>query len=86
MEVSIMKERSGWKGARYQGKEGSQQASRVFNIKYELAYLNPDYDLEIFQDNKITQQGLLLCGTLKPKLTSLPEFWIRWDEKMESLT
>ena len=80
-----MKERSGWKGARYQDKEGSQQASRVFNIKYELAYLNPDYDLEILQDNKITQQGLLLCGTLKPKLTSLPEFWIRWDEKKEEL-
>ena len=80
-----MKDKSGWKGARYQDKGGGHQASRVFNIKCELAYLNPDYDLEILQENKITQQGLLLCGTLKPKLDSLPEFWFRWDEKKQEL-
>jgi hypothetical protein len=76
-----MKERSGWKGARYQNKGSSQQASRIFNINYKLAYLNPDYDFEILQDEKITEQGLLICGKLKPKRRSLPEFWLRWDEK-----
>ncbi len=80
-----MNKKSGWKGARYQDKGGSHQASGVFNIKHESVYLNPDYDLEILQNNKITQQGLLLCGTLKPKHASLPEFWIRWDEKEEEL-
>jgi hypothetical protein len=84
-EVSIMKKGSGWKGARHQDKRGSQQASGVFNIKYESAYLNPDYDLEILQDDKISEQGLLLCGKLKPKIPSLPEFWLRWDEKEEEL-
>jgi len=80
-----MKERRGWKGARYQKKGFSQEASKVFNVKVELAYLNPDYDLELLQDNKITEQGLLLCGKLKPKQPSLPEFWFRWDEKGDHL-
>lgn len=80
-----MKDRNGWKGARYQDKGSSQQASKVFNIKYELDYLNPDYELEILLDNKITEQGLLLCAKLKPKRASLPEFWFRWDEKDDHL-
>jgi hypothetical protein len=27
----------------------------------------------------------LLVGKLKPKISSLPEFWLRWDEKKEEL-
>ena len=80
-----MKQRGGWKGSRYQNKEGSQQASRIFNIKYESMYLNPDYYLEILQDNTITEQGLLLCAKLIPNHSTLPEFQIRWDEKEEKL-
>ena len=80
-----MNKKHGWKGTRYQDKGGSQEASKVFNVKVELAYLNPDYELELLQDNKITEQGLLLCGKLKPKLTSLPKFLFRWDEKGDHL-
>lgn len=75
-----MNKKHGWKGAGYQEQGVSQEASKVFNVKVELAYLNPDYELELLQDNKITEQGLLLCGKLKPKLPSLPEFWLRLDK------
>ncbi len=77
--------RRGWKGARYQEKGSGREASKVFNIKDELVYLNPDYDLELLHDNEITEQGLLLCGKLKPQQPLLPEFWIRWDEKGDHL-
>jgi len=80
-----MDKKRGWKGARYQDKAGSQEASKVFNVKVKTEYLNPDYDLEPLQDNRITEQGLLLCAKLKPKIPSLPEFWFRWDEKKDEL-
>ena len=80
-----MKERRGWKGARYQDEGSGQEASKVFNIKVEFAYLNSDYDLVLLQGNEITGQGLLLCGKLKPKKPLLPEFLIRWDEKGDHL-
>ena len=80
-----MNKKRGWKGARYQGIGFNQEANKVFNVRVELAYLNPDYDLELLQNNKITDQGLLLCGKLKPKLSSLPEFLFRWDEKGDHL-
>ena len=80
-----MKIRDGWKGARYQQEGGGQEASRVFNIRFETEYLNPYYDLEILEDNSISKQGLLLCGKLKPRQSSLPEFWFRWDEKEDEL-
>jgi len=74
-----------WKGARYQEKGSSREASKVFNIKVELVYLNPDYYLELLQNNEITEQGLLLCSKLKPQQPLLPEFRIRWDEKGDHL-
>ena len=74
-----------WKGSRYQEKGFSQEANQVLNIKVELEYLNHDYDLELLHANNITEQGLLLCGKLKPKLPSLPEFCFRWDEKGDHL-
>lgn len=81
-----MKKRQFWKGGRYQKKGYSREASEVFNIKVEeLVYKNPNYDLELFQEGKINEQGLLLCGKLKPQQPLLPEFWIRWDEKGDHL-
>jgi hypothetical protein len=77
--------RRGWKGARYQEKGSSREARKAFNIKVDYVYLNPDYDLKPLQDNEITEQGLLLCGKLKPQQPLLPEFWIRWDEKGDHL-
>jgi hypothetical protein len=84
-EVNVIKERNGWKGARYQDEGGSQQASGVFNITHESEHLNPDYNLEILENNTISKQGLLLCGKLIPKHPSLPEFSLRWDEKSDAL-
>jgi hypothetical protein len=80
-----MEKRNGWKGSRYQGKGGSQQASGVFNITHKIKYLNPDYDLQIQESNTISKQGLLLCGKLIPKRFSLPEFWLRRDERADAL-
>jgi hypothetical protein len=74
-----------WKGDRYQDESGSRQASEVFNIKNESVYLNHNYDLEILQNMKISENGLLICGKLRPKTPSLPEFWFRWDEKQQEL-
>ena len=74
-----------WKGARYQGKGGSQAATKVFNTKVELNYLNPQHELEILSENAITAQGLLLVGRLTPKQQSLPQFSLRWDEKCNHL-
>lgn len=77
--------RRGWKGARYQENGSSREASKVFKIKVDPVYRNPDYDLELFPEGEITEQGLLLCGKLKPQQPLLPEFWIRWDEKGDHL-
>jgi len=81
-----MNKKSGWKGARCQDEGGIQQARRVFNTKLlEGYYCNQDYNLELYQTNEITTEGLLLIGKMKPKVSSLPEFWIRWDEKKDEL-
>jgi hypothetical protein len=80
-----MKERSGWKGVRYQEKGLSREAGQVLGVKVELEYLNANYELELLPGNKTAEQGLLLCGKLKPKQPSLPEFWLRWDEKGDHL-
>ena len=80
-----MKGRQFWKRGRYQKKGYSREARAVFNIKVEYRYLNPDYEFPPLQDNEITEQGLLLCGKLKPQQPLLPEFWIRWDEKGDHL-
>jgi hypothetical protein len=80
-----MKEKTGWKGARYQEKGIKREARKVFNIKVEIIYINSNYVLELFQDNIITEQGLLTCGKLKPKSAELPEFIFRWDEKQDHL-
>lgn len=83
--VSLMNKKRGWKGARFKSEKGGMVARRVFNIKPIEVHCNPDYNLELYQTNEITTEGLLLVGKLKPKISSLPEFWLRWDEKKEEL-
>jgi hypothetical protein len=80
-----MNKKRGWKGARFISEKGGMVARRVFNIKPIEVHCNPDYDLELYETNEITAEGLLLVGKLKPKISSLPEFWLRWDEKREEL-
>ena len=80
-----MNQRMGWKGAHYQDKGGSQAASKAFNIKVELNFLNTEYDLEVFPESNITKQGLLFIGKIKPRQPSLPEYLLRWDEKNNHL-
>ena len=81
-----MSKKRGWKGACFKNEKGGIAASRVFNIKQiKTNYSNPDYDLELYQTNEITKEGLLLVGKLKSKISTLPEFWLRWDEKKEEL-
>ena len=80
-----MNKKRGWKGARFESNKGGKTARRVFNIRLLEGYYYKDYNLELYQTNEITKEGLLLVGKLKPKIPSLPEFWIRWDEKKQEL-
>jgi len=80
-----MSEKQGWKGARFKSDKEGMVARRVFNIKPIKVNCNLDYNLELYQTNEISAEGLLLVGKLKPRISSLPEFWLRWDEKREEL-
>jgi len=80
-----MNDKPHWKGARYQEQGGSRAATKVFNTKVELTYLNPQYELEILPESTITDQALLLVGRLTPRQESLPHFSLRWDEKCDHL-
>jgi hypothetical protein len=71
-----------WKGSRYRdNKGGGLEANQVMHPKIELKYIHPSYQLEEFDENTITEQGLLLVGKIIPKQSGLPEFLVRWDEK-----
>jgi hypothetical protein len=76
-----MADKPHWKGSSYKAKGQSETASKVFNVKVNVNYLNPQYDIDIPQENKITDQGLLLVGKIVPKQHYLPQFSLRWDEK-----
>jgi len=71
-----------WKASRYDDeKGGGREASQVIHPNIDLIYLHPSYQLIEFNENTITNQGLLLVGKIVPKQTGLPEFLLRWDEK-----
>ena len=81
-----MNKGQGWKGARFESDKGGSTDRRVFNIKpLEGYHCNRDYQLELYESNEITKEGLLLLGKLKPKVSTLPEFWFRWDARREEL-
>jgi len=80
-----MSKKHDWKGARFKSDKMGRVARRAFNIKPLEVHCNQDYNLEMYKDNEINTEGLLLVGKLKPKVSSLPEFWLRWDEKKEEL-
>jgi hypothetical protein len=82
-----MKKKPDWKGASFQTDTEGRIARRVFNIKIKPleVHCNEYYYLELYQDNEIDTNGLLLVGKLKPKISTLAEFWFRWDEKKDQL-
>ena len=81
-----MNKKRGWKGARFESDKGGSTDRRVFNIKpLEGYHCNRDYQLELYESNEITKEGLLLLGKLKPKVSTLPEFWFRRDARREEL-
>jgi hypothetical protein len=84
-EVGIVSKKRGWKGARFESNKGGSTDRRVFNIKFLEEYCNQKYKLERYETNEITKEGLLLIGKLKPKVSTLPEFWFRWDAKEQEL-
>jgi hypothetical protein len=81
-----MNKRYGWKGSRFKNNKGGSTDRRVFNIKVlEGYYCNQNFELELYTSNEITKEGLLVLGRLKSQISSLPEFWFRWDAKKEEL-
>ena len=86
MEKITMNKRFRWKGTRFVGKSGSNNDRRIFNIVlHEGYYCDINYEIEIGENYEVTDQGLLLIGKLKPKNNTLPEFWLRWDAKDQTL-
>jgi hypothetical protein len=78
-------ERFGWKGVRYKSKGGNQSVTKAFNFEIKLAYLHPDYTIEIASEPVTTRENLLILGKFAPRQASLPEFLMRWDEKDQHL-
>jgi hypothetical protein len=80
-EVNMIFKRQGWKGNRYNTKGFTREANKIFNVKMEKTYLNPEYEVELFSESEIDEQGLLTICKLKTKRVGFPEFFVRWDEK-----
>lgn len=74
-----------WKGANFKSENFEQKASSIIEVNVEKHCLDRNYDLEEHSGGEITPTGLLVIATLKPKKSSLPEFWFRWDEKDDKL-
>ena len=51
----------------------------------KIEYLNRDYDAKIFPDNPATKTGLVKVMELIPKISEMPKFIFRWDEKADTL-
>jgi len=60
---------------------------RVFAVKdlviKELIFKNPDYQIELYHDNRATETMHLIIGKLIPNDPSLPYFIFRWDHKQD---
>lgn len=56
-----------------------------FAVNVRVAYLDQNYDLEIYEKGEITEHARLIVARLKPKITSLPYFSFRWDYRYEHL-
>lgn len=50
-----------------------------------IDYLSPNYTINTYSNNELTEHGLLVVAELKPNDLNLPKFVFRWDEKQETL-
>lgn len=51
----------------------------------KIEYLNQDYEKKILPDNPATKTGLVEVMELIPKISEMPKFILRWDEKANTL-
>lgn len=61
------------------------ETERDFAADFRVAYLDQNYDLEIYEKGEITEHARLIVARLKPKIPSLPQFSFRWDYRYEHL-
>jgi hypothetical protein len=83
----MTREKVRWKGVNTKSKDSAGGIERAFNITVEKEdFLDPDYTLNIYpSESRTTDQGLLLVGSLEPRLGGFPRFSLRWDEKGQHL-
>lgn len=62
-------------------KDGS--AFAVKDLEAIEIYKDPDYRIELYHNNKVTDTMHLIIGKLIPSETSLPHFIFRWDEQQD---
>ena len=48
-------------------------------------FVNSDYDLKLFPNNRIERTGYLPIASLKPNSEGLPIFTLRWDQKGDTV-
>ncbi len=80
-----MAAKKGWKGVNYEDESSSEKVEKAFNIAPTVGHLDGGYDFQFQKQVHTTDQGWLLIAELKPKVTSLPSFQIRWDQKGDHL-
>jgi len=51
----------------------------------KIDYLNEKYELKLFPDTPATNTGLVRVIELIPKISEMPNFILRWDEKADTL-
>ena len=61
------------------------RAFGVNRVEADTRYIDKNYRLRCYPENRITQTGLLEVAALKPKRKGLPEFVFRWDENADTL-
>lgn len=48
-------------------------------------YLDENYDFEVYEKGKITENARLIVARLKPRIAVLPQFTFRWDYRYDHL-
>jgi len=77
----MRKDRGRWKGVTYKTDDSKGGVDLAFNAVAYEEYRDKEYAIEIPEDNKTTEQGLLTLGRLEPLTGHLPRFLFRWDGK-----
>jgi hypothetical protein len=67
--------------ARQDGKAFRTNAVSVEGEEYK----DDDYTIEVYSGKDIGETGLLEIGGIVPRVSGLPRFLLRWDERQEAL-